>query len=358
MKVCYVTTYGTDYSRIKILRRGMEKSGIEVFDCSSKIKGLMCYLIVFAKFLLTKSKCDLIVVGFFGQPLIPFIKLFTRKRIVFDAFMSAYNTLAEDKKIVKKKSIWGKMLFWLDKYSCNKADIVIVDTYEHINYFCKTFGLDKQKFRRIFVGADENYFYPRKKNKSKYFSIYFHGNFIPLQGTRHIVEAARLLKGEGISFTIIGRGQNFDTDFKFAKGIGASNIDFIEPQPLKELPRYMGKADICLGIFGDTEKAGLVIPNKAYETLAMGKPLITADSKAVHELLIHKVNVYLCKKGNAKAIANAILDLKNNPSLCKKIGKNGYTVFKKKCSTLVIGQQLKNVLEQTISMNMSGKKKE
>jgi len=350
MKVCFVPTYNPNYARIQVFKKGLKLNDVELIDCSSKLKSPLKYLDIFFKFLRYKSKSDIILVGFFGQPLMPLIKLFTRKKIVFDAFISSYNTLVEDKKTVKKDSIKSKFLFWLDSYSCKLADIVILDTTEHINYFCNTFKLKKEKFRRVFIGADEDYFNLRKKKKENdKFKVEFHGKFIPLQGTEYIIRAAKLLEKEEIEFIMIGNGQTFDKDFLLAKRINVNNINFLGFQPLKVIAEEISTSDVCLGVLGKSNKAGYVIPNKAYEVLAMGKPLIVADSEASKELLKHKESAYFCERANPQAIAEAILDLKNNPKLKEKIGNNGYKIFKEKCSMKVIGEQLKEILKNTLN---------
>jgi glycosyltransferase involved in cell wall biosynthesis len=63
------------------------------------------------------------------------------------------------------------------------------------------------------------------------------------------------------------------------------NVEFIEFLEQKELTQYIHHADICLGIFGETEKAKRVIPNKVYEAMAMKKPVITGNSPAAREFL-------------------------------------------------------------------------
>ena len=67
------------------------------------------------------------------------------------------------------------------------------------------------------------------------------------------------------------------------------------------------QADICLGIFGDSEKASRVIPNKVFQILHSGKPLITRDSPAIRELLNPDMTgVYLVPAASPKALADAI----------------------------------------------------
>ena len=86
-----------------------------------------------------------VFVGFFGQPLVPVIKKLTSKPIVFDAFLSAYDTMCFDRKKFKPDSCAGGFFYWLDKHSCEQSDRIILDTNAHIDYFLKTFGLPKGK---------------------------------------------------------------------------------------------------------------------------------------------------------------------------------------------------------------------
>jgi glycosyltransferase involved in cell wall biosynthesis len=70
---------------------------------------------------------------------------------------------------------------------------------------------------------------------------------------------------------------------------------------------YLHEADVCLGIFGTSDKAASVIPNKVFQILAAGKPLITRDSPAIRELVEHSPpSVTLIPAGNPARLAEAI----------------------------------------------------
>ena len=170
------------------------------------------------------------------------------------------------------------------------------------------------------------------------------GSFIPLQGIEHIIKTAKLLENENIEFDFIGSGQTFKKIQKLSNKLRIKNVNFLGWKSQGEIPYFISNADICLGIFGTTDKAKRVIPNKVYETIAMKKPLITGDTPAVRRFFRNKENCILCEISNPKAIAQAILELKNNPMLREKIAENGYKLFKENFSIEKIGEKMKEVL--------------
>lgn len=173
------------------------------------------------------------------------------------------------------------------------------------------------------------------------FKVYFHGKFIPLQGVQYIVEAAKILdKHEDIEFNIIGKGQTYREVTELARKININNVNFIDRVPYHDLPKMLLEADICLGVFGDTAKTKRVIPNKIYESIALAKPVITADTVAIRELFEDRENILLCRVSDAEDLANKVLELKENSDLRGKIEDNGYKLFKEKCSPQKIVKQL------------------
>ena len=119
-------------------------------------------------------------------------------------------------------------------------------------------------------------------------------------------------------------------------------MDFMRPEQLKE---KIVQADVCLGIFGDTQKTQRVIPNKVYECLAMQKPVITADTPAMRELF-DESDMMLVKAANSESLVDAIIYLKKNPELMNKIAVNGFNKFKNNASLFVLGGKLKNIINE------------
>jgi glycosyltransferase involved in cell wall biosynthesis len=364
-KIVYLGTWEKNYSRNKVVIEGLKKAGIkvEIFHIQtewnkkthktnlSKLKIIRdifrSYFLMIYYFFFKIKNYDYIFVGYpgwFDLPLVWLLNKLKKEKLVFDSYFSIYDSMVNDRKSVKKNSIQSRFFFFLDKICCNLTDLILLDTNEHIKYFIKTFNIKKKKFIRVFIGADDEIFYPRKKSKNKRFKVVFHGKFIPLQGVPYIIKAAKLLEKENIEFDIIGGGQLKKEIVKFSEKLNTNNVKFLGFINLKELPVYLSKADIGLGIFGDTEKAKRVIPNKAFEILAMKIPLITGDSPAAREVLINKKHCVLCKMADSKAIADSILLLKNESKLREKISINGYKLFKEKFSIQAIGKDMRKKL--------------
>ncbi len=152
-------------------------------------------------------------------------------------------------------------------------------------------------------------------------------------------------KEDEIKFVIIGSGQEEKSIRSLAEKLDVRNVEFIDRfLSEKELSVHVAAADVCLGIFGNTEKAKSVIPCKVYNCLAMRKPIITADTPAMAELLKDGESAALCQPANAHALAEKIMLLRNDKDLRKSIAQKGYEVYANRASTKAIGRSLKEHL--------------
>lgn len=346
MKILYFGFYNSGYSRNRNLIQGLISNGVEVIECNVPKGSWRSFPILFWKYLRMDKNFDALVVGFPGQEAMLLARFLTRKPIIFDAFTSHFGGYILDRKRYSPKSLMAKYYWYLDKFSCLLADKVLLDTNAHVDFFGSTFKLSKDKFNTIYVGTDEKIFQPFIDNqKSNIYTVHFHGNFIPLQGAEYIIMAAELLKEYPIQFQIVGRGQTFDNIYKQAKGLGLRNIQWIEPVPYENLPSLIQKANLCLGIFGDTLKSNLVIPNKIYEYAAMGKPIITADTRAIKEIFKDNENIFLCSSANPRELADKILYIKDNSGLAFDVGNKASKMIRDQYNPKSLGAMFLEIIK-------------
>lgn len=347
MKICYFGNFDPEYARNKVVLRGLEENGVEILFCRTDKKGLGGLIDLFKKHQSLKNSYDIMIIGYSDSRFtVPLARLISRKKIIWDAFYSLYSSYVFDRKLINPQGLKAKYYWFLDWLSCKLANKILLDTNEHIKYFVRVFKEKPQKFMRSFVGTDDLVFYPRSgvKNHNQ-FLIHFHGKFVPLQGTEHIVSAANILKNEDIVFQLIGQGQEYERVRKLAEEFGLKNINWIDKVKYEELPDFIKKADVCLGIFGNTPKSKLVIPNKVYEAIAMAKPVISGDTPAIREFFTDREDILLCKTADPEDLAKKILELKNNPELAKKIAEGGYKLYLKNATPKIIGKSLTQTLK-------------
>jgi len=348
MRVLFFGVYEPAYARNWVLINGLRKNGVEVVELRRKPQRFSLFRLFF-DYLRFEKNFDIMIVGFPGQETMFLARWLTLKPIVFDAFTSHYGGYILDRQKFSKNSFRAKYYKFLDRWSCKLADIVLLDTDAHINFFIKEFNLPRDKFKKIWIGANDQVFQPggTLQKTDNLFRVIFFGTYVPLQGAEYIIRAAKILEADkDIIFYFIGKGQDKPKSINLANELKLKNIEFIDMMRPEDLRVKICESDIVLGLFGDTPKTPLVIPNKVYEALAMKKPVITADTEAVRELFDGN-DMYLVKPANPEELAGAIIKLKDNPGLRDKLAENGHNKFKENASHQILGERLLKIINES-----------
>lgn len=353
MRVFFIAGREPGYVRNVMLLKALKLNGVEVIECTDSSKTYLTRLPrVLGKFWVKRTRdVDAVLVGFFGQPLVQMIRLLIGKPVVFDAFLSVYDTLCFERRQFTPSSVGGRVAFWLDRSSCEAADLVLLDTAAHIDYFAETFALPREKFRRVLVGADESVFFPRERRRgSGPFRVFYYASLLPLHGTEFIVRAAALLlEQRDVELVIVGTGREREKVRALASELATSNVKFVDWIPFAELPAEIADADICLGgHFSDFEKAKRVIAGKTYQFIAMKKAVILGDCVGNRELFVHEQNALLVQMADPRALADAILRLRDDPALVERLAEAGYQTFLEKCTTQAISRELASALRAIV----------
>lgn len=340
MKILYFGSYKPSYSRNKIILNGLRENGVTVVECNDRSPNILRFFKLFIKYIRLEKDYDFMIVGFPGQEVMFLARLLTRKPIIFDVFTSHYMGYILDRKYFLKDSWRAKYYRFLDTWSCRLADVIILDTQAHIDFFVEEFNLLPSKFKRVWLGADPVLHHPRPKSDSNNFSALFWGSFIPLQGVEHIISAAKILEKESVTFNLIGFGQTHEDNKKLAERLGLKNVNFLGRVSDEVLVDYIRDADICLGTFSDSLKADITIQNKIFEALASKKTIITEETSSIRELLNDHEGVVFCCKANAEDLVDKIRFLKKNPILNQEIALRGYNLFQERLTAKKITENL------------------
>ncbi|MXZ74173.1 MAG: glycosyltransferase family 4 protein [Gemmatimonadetes bacterium] len=397
-RVCFFGTYERDYPRNRTLAEGLKRAGWQVLEChvplwekerdkTGRYLGpfslvlrafelkLAC-LRLLLKYVFTVGRYDVMLVGYIGHfdmPLAWLLTRFPRRPLVFSPLISLYDTLVDDRRSIAEGTLMSHFLRWLDRQTCAKADLVLLDTEAHIDYFVEEFNLPRKRFARVFVGAVEpdapeggsgedapeggsgegaHGYTPAEDTPAEDtpFRVLFVGKFIPLHGLPFMLEAANRLKDvPDIEFHLVGSGQLTDEIHETARRLNLENVRFTDWIPYEQLHRFLQGWGVCLGIFGTSDKAVRVIPGKVFVALSAGKAVITADSPAIRELLADGESAVLCRRGDPEALAGAIRRLHRDRELLHRIAEGGSRVFRDHASTEQIGRSASAELEKLVT---------
>lgn len=264
---------------------------------------------------------DAVVVGYLGHFDVHLARLLYRRGrvpLVLDHLISAANT-AKDRRL--DGGLKTKVLRLIDAAALRAADIVVVDTEEHLEIVPEKY---RPKAVVVPVGAPTPWHAaarePSATTGSGPLKVVFYGLYTPLQGTPVIGEALGRIAGAPVEVTMIGRGQD-EAETKRAAAANQS-VRWLDWVPAAELPALVASHDVCLGIFGTGDKALRVVPNKVFQGAAAGCAVITSDTapqRRVFGTVPQESGAVLVPPGDPAALADALLRLANDREALLKL---------------------------------------
>jgi glycosyltransferase involved in cell wall biosynthesis len=327
MRVLLFGTYDTaTHPRVATIAEGLRARGVDVAECNAPLgldtaarvsmlahpwraPALLARLarrwVTLARAARRMPAPDVVLVGYLGHFDVHLARLvFRRVPVVLDHLVGASAT-ARDRRLDGGPR--QAVLQMIDSAALRAADIVVVDTEEHLA------ALPPQHRVRavvVPVGAPSAWYAPAGPPSGPAdapgpLRVVFYGLYTPLQGTPVIGAALGRLAGAPIEVTMIGAGQD-EAETKTAAAASHA-VRWLDWVPAAELPALVASHHVCLGIFGTGDKARRVVPNKVFQGAAAGCAIVTSDTAPQRRALAGAA--VLVPPGDAGALATALLRL-------------------------------------------------
>jgi glycosyltransferase involved in cell wall biosynthesis len=223
-----------------------------------------------------------------------------------------------------------------------KKLLLILQNKDDMSFFIAK-GIDSNRMRLIKgSGVDTMCFQPCLDNKKETPVVVLIGRMLWDKGVREFVEAAMILKNEGIKgrFILIG-----DTD--------PHNSAMISPAQLKKWSRegfveWLGHRHDIAELLSQSSIACLPsyregLPKFLLEAASCGLPIVAADVPGCRDIVRDGENGLLVPVKDAAKLANALKQLIENPELCHKMGIRGREIVIKYFA-------VENVVSQTMKL--------
>lgn len=292
---------------------------------------------------------DVLMVGYPGQFdvfLAHWLCRKSRKPLVWDVLMSLY-LISKERNLDQKHAFVVEWIKRIEKQSVRQADLLLIESSHYAEWFHQNYFVPLKSFAYLPLGVDETIFFPERCPKhlesAPGIHILYYGGFLPSHGVGVIIEAARILATtDSIHFELAGEGPEQEGAIRDSEGL--ANITFSGYLPEEELLDRICRADICLGVFGQTPQSMMTVQNKLFECLSMGKCVISGQSEAVRDLFEDREEIWLCER-TGKGLAQAITKLATEPALRKNLANHGASRIKKDYRFQSLGLKLRQELE-------------
>ncbi len=340
LRICWFGIYDPSYPRNDILMRGLRTLCADIIEVRADWRDPARHRKLRDGLRALGNDYDLVYAAYPSTMPVIWAKLISRKPVVMDALYSMYDAVVNDRQEVPPYHPRAWKLWLLDWASALFADYLIVDTEQHRKYWARFPFVRAGKMEVVYTGIQDHLFHPgASRAPDGTFLASFHGFYIPLQGVDKIAEAAHLLQNNPrIRFRFIGSGQLSKKVNAIIERYGLTNVEQVGRLPVEEVAARSREADAILGIFGDTEKARRVIPNKVYEGMGLRKPVITMDTPAIREQFDER-DLMLVENTPA-AIAAAIQALAADPERARALADAGHEKVTRLFSPEPLGRKL------------------
>lgn len=203
-------------------------------------------------------------------------------------------------------------------------------------------------------GADPAMFNPQDKGAAFRQSNHLENKFVALYAGAHgmsndlevVLEAAKLLADANIQIVLLGDGKEKAALQTRTKEMNLSNVTFLPSVPKHEMAKALAGADACIAILKPIEEYKTTYPNKVFDYMAAGKPVVLAIDGVIREVAQNADCGIFVPPGDAIAMAEALKSLQANPEHSREMGLRGRSYLEQHFSRAAIGEKLLNLLSE------------
>ena len=238
-----------------------------------------------------------------------------------------------------------------------RADIAIAVT-QGVREELVRLGVPQDRIAYIPNGTDTALFRPDADGEATRkawglegkFVLMYAGNMGPTQGLDVILDTAKLLHDEpDVQFVLVGEGADKRHLADRARLEGINNVSFFPQQPYERMPSILNAANAIVV----TQRSGRffhgVVPSKAAEVMACGRPAIMAIAGEAAGMLERAGAGIAVEPESPQALADAVLKVKQEPELAAKMGRSGREFAVRELDRTVLARRLEALLLDVLS---------
>jgi glycosyltransferase involved in cell wall biosynthesis len=241
---------------------------------------------------------------------------------------------------------------WLERFLYRHADRVMVNSpgfIEHVR------GLGARRVELVPNGVDVEMFDPYASGITFRQEHGLEGRFVALYAGAHglsndlsllLAAAKRLGDRPEINIVLLGDGKEKPALMAQATELGLANLRFLPPVPKAGMAEALAAADACIAILKPIPLYATVYPNKVFDYMAAGRPVILAIDGVIRQVVEDAQGGIFSPPGDAAAMAQAILRLADDLSQARQMGLNGRAYVEAHFNRAILARHLAEIIEQ------------
>jgi glycosyltransferase involved in cell wall biosynthesis len=244
---------------------------------------------------------------------------------------------------------------WLESFLYRHADKVIVNSP---GFIAHVMSRGAKNPLIIPNGTDTDMFSSQEDGRDIRRANKWEGKFIAIYAGAHgmsndlsmLVAAASLLRDEpDIVIVLVGDGKEKPALMKQVQEMSLENIQFLPPYTKQEMPGLLAAADTCIAVLKPVELYKTVYPNKVFDYMAAGKPVILAIDGVIREVVEEAQAGIFITPGNPDAMAEAIQRLALDPQARQAMGMRGRSYVERNFNREDLAAQLLALCEELVA---------
>jgi len=223
----------------------------------------------------------------------------------------------------------------LERFLYGHADHFIVNSPAYIGYL-ESKGVDRRRITLIPNGVSPEMFVEdesvaaaaqairvRYRLADKFIAMYA-GAMGPANDLEVMLDAAeRLRDDERIHIVLVGDGKMRKQLEASARERSLSNVTFAGPQSKTDMRAFLSAADICIATLQNIPMFRMTYPNKVFDYLAAGRPVVLAIDGVIREVVERAQAGVFVQPGDSRALSDTIRELSRDPARCAEMGLRG-----------------------------------
>jgi glycosyltransferase involved in cell wall biosynthesis len=230
---------------------------------------------------------------------------------------------------VLRSGLLIRMSRWLERFLYRHADRVVVNSpgfIEHVRERGARFvdlvpnGVDIAMFDPGSSGQS----FRRENGLGDDFLVLYAGAHGLSNDLGVALAAAGLLRGEpGLTFVLVGDGKEKPALVEEAAALGLDNVRFLPPVEKRAMRDALAAANACLAILKPIAAYGTTYPNKVFDYMAAGRPVLLAIDGVIRQVVERADAGVFVPPGDPGALAQAVRLLRADPARAEAMGANG-----------------------------------